>query len=92
MEITKTYVGTMLIEDFNKLSYKERGEYLNTLEGLLVESEESFNIEEECTDINCSIEEYAQQYNYVTLEELRERMNNIQENAQTQNADNKPNT
>ena len=92
MNITKTYVGTMLIEDFNKLSYKERGEYLNTLEGLLMESEESFDIEEECTDINCSIEEYAQQYNYVTLEELRERINKTQEKVKTQNANNKPNT
>ena len=85
---TKTYIGTMLIEDFNRLSYKERDEYLKSLQGVLVERDDEINIEDECTDINCSFEEYAEQYNYITFQELHERLNNIQEKAQTQNAKN----
>lgn len=92
MENTKSYIGTMLIEDFNRLSYKERDEYIKSLKGVLVESNEDFNIENECTDIDCSIEEYAEQYGYISFQELRERINNIQDKVQTQNAKNQFNS
>ena len=75
----KEYIGSMLIEDFRKLSYIEQGKYLLGLKGVVMENEENININEICQQIDCSKEDYIQRYGYVSVEELQTHVNNIEE-------------
>lgn len=74
----KEYIGNMLLEDFKKLSYSEQGEYLNSLSGVILENEESVDINKLCQQILCTKEEYVQEHGYVSLTELQTLVNNIE--------------
>lgn len=74
----KEYIGNMLLEDFRKLSYSEQGKYLNSLSGVILENEESVDINKLCQQIPCTKEEYVQEHGYVSLTELQTLVNNIE--------------
>lgn len=79
MEKKKHMVGDMLFEDFNQLSYKEQCDYINTLKPIVTEGVDSMPLQE--IEIDCTFEEYAEKYHLVSFDELKTRLNNIQDNA-----------
>jgi hypothetical protein len=74
----KEYIGNMLLEDFKKLSYTEQGKYLNSLSGVILENEDSVDINKLCQQVPCTKEEYVQEHGYISLTELQTHVNNIE--------------
>ena len=69
-------IGDMLFEEFNNLSYQEQCDYISTLKPIVVENLE--NQGKEYIQIDTTIEEYIQQYNLISFDELRTNIKDIE--------------
>lgn len=69
-------IGDMSFEEFNNLSYQEQCDYISTLKPIVVENLE--NQGKEYIQIDTTIEEYIQQYNLISFDELRTNIKDIE--------------
>lgn len=65
-------VGDMTFEEFNRLSYQEQCEYINTLKPIATEGVDDMPLQE--IEIDCTFEEFAAKYHLVSLDELKRRL------------------
>ena len=75
----KHMVGDMLFEEFNNLSYQEQCDYISTLKTNINENEEIQS--DLCIEIDCTIDEFIQKYNLISLDDLRVSIKDIEDKS-----------
>jgi hypothetical protein len=79
MRKKKPMVGDMLFEKFNNLSYQEQCGYISTLKTNINDDEETQS--DLCVEIDCTIEEFIQKYNLISLNDLIVNITDIEDKS-----------